>query len=281
MISIRDSEGAIAVSYTYDAWGNILSVSGTSPLTALNPLRYRGYVYDVETGLYYLQSRYYNPTWGRFISADAYISTGQSVLGSNMFAYCLNNPVCYIDPNGEAALFFAFVITTIVAGISNAISTATSGGSLEECIVSGLIGAGSSAVGFSVSFVTGFSPAGNIAARTVSSTLCVLGTTWYRNGRITGQDISATAVDVTMDVCFSTVTYHYASVIKDPIRQTVLNSSIDGGVDIIESELFSQPNSTEKSIVSVKKDSCSIFPSLGGETNERFEKYRKCLALIR
>ena len=63
------------VSYTYDPWGAPLSVSGTmaSTLGAANPLRYRGYVYDSETGLYYLSSRYYNPVWGRFINADSLI----------------------------------------------------------------------------------------------------------------------------------------------------------------------------------------------------------------
>ena len=58
------------------------------------------YVYDTETGLYYLQSRYYNPTIGRFINADVLISTGQGLLGNNNFAYCRNNPVCRIDITG-------------------------------------------------------------------------------------------------------------------------------------------------------------------------------------
>ena len=66
----------------------------------LNPLRYRGYVYDRETGLYYLQSRYYNPEWGRFLNADTFVSTGQGLLGNNMFAYCNNNPVMGCDPCG-------------------------------------------------------------------------------------------------------------------------------------------------------------------------------------
>ena len=65
-----------------------------------NPLRYRGYVYDDETRLYYLQSRYYDPEIGRFINADIYTSTGQGLLGNNMFAYCLNNPVNYVDGTG-------------------------------------------------------------------------------------------------------------------------------------------------------------------------------------
>ena len=68
------------VEYTYDAWGNLLSTTGSlaETLGKLNPLRYRGYVYDHETGLYYLQSRYYDPEIGRFINADALVSTGQA-----------------------------------------------------------------------------------------------------------------------------------------------------------------------------------------------------------
>ena len=66
------------------------------------PFRYRNYVYDTETGLYYLQSRYYDPKVGRFINADAFASTGQGVLGNNMFAYCGNNPVNYEDLTGLA-----------------------------------------------------------------------------------------------------------------------------------------------------------------------------------
>ena len=69
----------------------------------MNPLRYRGYYYDTETGFYYLQSRYYDPNLGRFINADAYSSTGQGILGNNMYAYCNNNPVILSDPQGYAA----------------------------------------------------------------------------------------------------------------------------------------------------------------------------------
>ncbi len=70
-------------------------------------MRYRGYVFDQETGLYYLQSRYYNPEVGRFINADAYTSTGQGMLGNNMFAYCNNNPVNRQDPSGSVS-YIAF-----------------------------------------------------------------------------------------------------------------------------------------------------------------------------
>jgi len=116
--AILNSAGTAVVSYTYDAWGNILSVTGTEKdtLGLHDPLRYRGYVYDVETNLYYLQSRYYNPEWGRFISADAYISTGQGILGHNMFAYCGNNPVGRVDPSGKCwAVILGVVGLAVIA----------------------------------------------------------------------------------------------------------------------------------------------------------------------
>ena len=69
-------------------------------LAELNPFRYRGYVYDEETGLYYLRSRYYNPAWNRFISADVYIGGIASVVLHNVFSYCKNMPVCLADTNG-------------------------------------------------------------------------------------------------------------------------------------------------------------------------------------
>lgn len=87
VISIVNYLGTEFVHYTYDAWGNLTNVEVTATnLQYYNPLRYRGYVYDPETELYYLQSRYYNPEMGRFINADGYPATGQGVLGNNMFA---------------------------------------------------------------------------------------------------------------------------------------------------------------------------------------------------
>ncbi len=100
---------AFVANYKYDPWGRILSVTDAngSPITnpanaaLINPLRYRGYYYDSESGFYYLQSRYYDPAIGRFINADSYGSTGQGFLGYNMFAYCGNTPVICADPTGQ------------------------------------------------------------------------------------------------------------------------------------------------------------------------------------
>ena len=86
--------------YEYDAWGN---VSSSGRLAEINPLRYRGYYYDNETGFYYLQSRYYDPANRRFINADRHMSTGQGFVGTNMFAYCNNSPVFLVDYDGDEA----------------------------------------------------------------------------------------------------------------------------------------------------------------------------------
>ena len=105
IIGIINDAGTRVVTYQYSAWGELLSTSGSmaSNIGASNPLRYRGYYYDQETGFYYLQSRYYDPITGRFLNADVLLSTGQGVLGYNMFAYCNNNPVLFMDSLGLRA----------------------------------------------------------------------------------------------------------------------------------------------------------------------------------
>ena len=102
-MAIVDANGTVVASYEYDPYGNILSDEDapTNSIAAINPMRYRGYYYDTETGFYYLQSRYYDPAIGRFINADSYSSTGQGILGNNMYAYCLNNPIANTDVSGN------------------------------------------------------------------------------------------------------------------------------------------------------------------------------------
>ena len=104
VVGLMDGSGTKVVEYTYDAWGKLISTTGTlaTSLGADNPYRYRGYYYDTETGLYYLMTRYYDPEVCRFISADVYLSTGQGVLGNNRFAYCNNNPMLLSDSNGTS-----------------------------------------------------------------------------------------------------------------------------------------------------------------------------------
>ncbi len=103
IVGLMDESGVRVVEYIYDAWGKLISTTGTlaTTLGADNPFRYRGYYYDTDTGLYYLKSRYYDPEICRFINADGYASTGQGILGTNMFAYCRDNPVNYTDSAGD------------------------------------------------------------------------------------------------------------------------------------------------------------------------------------
>ena len=98
VLRMVDASGNVVATYVYDAWGKVLYSAGS--MAGVNSFRYRGYYYDGETGLYYLQSRYYDPEVGRFINADAFASTGQGILGNNMFAYCGNNPVFRRDDSG-------------------------------------------------------------------------------------------------------------------------------------------------------------------------------------
>ena len=102
---IVDKDGKAVAEYAYDAWGNMLTEdNGTLTVGKLNPFRYRGYVYDEETGLYYLKSRYYDPLTGRFLNADVYCDTQSGTpLSTNMFAYCENNAINKSDDEGKDA----------------------------------------------------------------------------------------------------------------------------------------------------------------------------------
>ena len=133
---VVDASGTIVASYTYDPWGKVLSATGE--MAEINPIRYRSYYYDTETGFYYLQSRYYDPEIGRFISADNYPSTGQGLTGNNMFAYCGNNPTSRKDDSGE---FWHLVVGGVIGGIIGGVAAAVSGGDVVDVIIGATAGA--------------------------------------------------------------------------------------------------------------------------------------------
>ena len=160
VIALADQNGTLIAKYTYDPWGKLLKVTPNGWLeeqnayylkvAEANPLRYRGYYYDAETGFYYLQSRYYDPAIGRFINADSYASTDAAgLLSTNMFAYCENDPVNGSDPNGEwihIAIGSAMgAVTSIITGYASA-KQAGKDYSLFMAVTDGLSGAASGAL---------------------------------------------------------------------------------------------------------------------------------------
>ncbi len=106
IIDILDSNYNEVVTYQYDSFGNILSITDTTnnQIGNINPFRYRGYYYDKETNLYYLNSRYYNPVWGRFVNLDGILGTDSDILSYNLYAYCKNNPIKHCDTTGKFAI---------------------------------------------------------------------------------------------------------------------------------------------------------------------------------
>lgn len=127
IIQIINGNGDVVAKYIYDAWGNhkVLNPDGTENtnptfIDNINPFRYRGYLFDPETNLYYLNSRYYDPEVGRFISPDsiAYLDP-ECINGLNLYCYCGDNPVMCVDPSGH---FLFFLLTAMLAvGITAAV----------------------------------------------------------------------------------------------------------------------------------------------------------------
>ncbi len=111
VVRILDEEGNILCEYVYDAWGNVVLVKGDTELAGKNPFRYRSYYYDNETGLYYAESRYYDPQTGRFINADKIETIVWDYTNLNMYVYCGNDPVNYYDPSGETPIYIKTFIS--------------------------------------------------------------------------------------------------------------------------------------------------------------------------
>ena len=141
IVAILDSTGTAVVNYVYDAWGRPISKTGSmaGTLGTVQPFRYRGYVYDEETGLYYLRSRYYNPNLGRFVNADRVFDANDSVTTYNQYAYCDNCPVIYLDSEGRG-LFTSLVIGFVVGALVSGIIEAAKGGDVEDIIISAVAG---------------------------------------------------------------------------------------------------------------------------------------------
>ena len=131
IIGMIDSQYNIIAKYKYDSWGNILSIvdadnndvaNDLTHIANINSFRYRSYYYDKETKLYYLNSRYYNPAWGRFVNADNIINSNNDLLSHNLYIYCSNDPINRVDSQGHGWLSNLWNgIKKIGAGIANAV----------------------------------------------------------------------------------------------------------------------------------------------------------------
>ena len=163
IIAILDESGAVVVRYIYDAWGNhaVLDVNGNdiedmSHIGNVNPFRYRGYYYDVETGFYYLKSRYYDPETGRFISQDSIdYADPESINGLNLYAYCGNNPVMNVDPTGKSLIgcLVLLIIGIVASGVINGVvagANAAEGESFWSAFAGGFVNGVISGIGLAV-----------------------------------------------------------------------------------------------------------------------------------
>ncbi len=170
IIAILDSSNDVVAKYIYDAWGNHAvcdasgsNISSSTHIANINPFRYRGYYYDTDLDLYYLQSRYYDPNTGRFINADTidYLDP-ESINGLNLYAYCLNNPIMYCDPTGHevkwwqwalagvgAALVVAacVVLTVGTAGLGGGLVAAVAVGAAKGALIGAAVGTAVGAAG--------------------------------------------------------------------------------------------------------------------------------------
>ena len=138
VIEILDTTGTTVVKYTYDAWGNHTVTDYTDfGLGSVNPIRYRSYYYDTETGLYFLQTRYYDPHTGRFINIDdvSYLEP-ETINGLNLYAYCGDNPIEYFDPNGQWSMpnWLKWIIGAVAFAGAVAL-TALTGGALAPMFI--------------------------------------------------------------------------------------------------------------------------------------------------
>ena len=136
---VRAATGQIVATYSYDAWGKCTVTNATGYAVGdKNPFRYRGYYYDTETGLYYLNSRYYNPEFGRFISADGQLNN--DAFGNNLFAYCSNNPVNRTDSDGKGWVLACALVGFIAGGVTKIISNVACGKKWNDGVVGAAVG---------------------------------------------------------------------------------------------------------------------------------------------
>ena len=257
VIGITDKDGKVALKYSYDAWGKVISITDRNgsdinnlktekfdpttgetiteydengnvivpvhpyvQLARINPILYRGYYYDKETEWYYLTSRFYNPEFCRFINSDNYAlptATPTELTDKNLFAYCDNNPITRYDDNGD---FWHIVIGAAVGAAIAGTTTALSGGSGKEVLISAISGALSGGLAS-----TGLGPVASFAANMAISAAESFTTQAINNG-VKNVNYGEVAVDAVIGGALSIsgdngVTKHLQKSGKQTVKRTV------------------------------------------------------------
>ena len=207
VIALLNSAGSLVASYNYGAWGNYsvhddkgAKITKASFIGHINPLRYRGYYYDRETRLYYLQSRYYDFANCRFINADTFATTdANGFLSANMFAYCENNPVMRTDEDGEVAhIIVGAIIGVAFQYVCDVASGLRAGHSLSEALNPGTVGSTYAdyiaAAASGALAASGIGAVGAVAANTMFSSVTYLADRSIKNEKVNGAEwLEATA----------------------------------------------------------------------------------------
>ncbi len=230
IVAVYKHNGTKLISYTYDAWGNFTTTyhnSGASTTATNNPFTYRGYYYDADLGLYYLQTRYYDSNTGRFISPDdesVITATPNALTDKNLYAYCDNNPVMRGDDGGQFwHIFVGAVVGSVISGITKVVSNAIEGKSITDGLgMAMLSGAANGALASSGVGAVGmtFGSAGISLAENVLSQVS-------ENGGFDNFDVKDMIFDTTMGGIFGALggrgsgTKHLTNLGKQTVSRTV------------------------------------------------------------
>ena len=244
VVGVYNSARTKVVGFTYDSYGNC-TVSGNTTLAQWCKIRYRGYYFDTETGLYWVQTRYYNPQWCRWISPDSldYLDP-ESVHGLNLYAYCGNDPINYVDPSGHFALllFLGTIFVSAVAGaIDGGISAKMCGQDFWKGFAAGAIGGAlGGLVGF---FLNG---AGGVIGRAINSMTYNVLNELFQTGSVSTDNLGIYLADVMMDVALSMLYIDKVGDLTNKIIAASLTGIIDSIVDITQTAMFFTPAARQK-----------------------------------